>query len=37
MDFMHPLIKTSVKWRAKKCQLQAGQPMGGQQAYKFQL
>ena len=24
MDFMHPLIKTSVKQRAEKCQLQAG-------------
>ena len=26
MDFMHPLIKMSVKRRAEKCQLQASQP-----------
>ena len=24
MDFMHPLFKMSVKWRAEMCQLQAG-------------
>ena len=32
MDFMHPLIKMSVKRRAEMCQLQAGRP-----AYNFQL
>jgi len=37
MDFMHPLIKMLVKRRAKKCQLQAGQPRGGRPAYTFQL
>ena len=37
MDFMHPLIKMSVKRRAEMCQLQAGRPMGGGPAYNFQL
>ena len=26
MDFMHPLIKMLLKWRAEMCQLQAGRP-----------
>ena len=36
MDFMHPLIKMSVKRRAEMCQLQASQPRGGRPAYNFQ-
>ena len=36
MDFMHPLIKMSVKRRAEKCQLQAGWPRGGRPACNIQ-
>ena len=36
LDFIHMVVKISVKWEAEMSQTQAGRPRSGWPAYKFQ-